>query len=136
MSAPELFLSDLTPEEAGAGFSVRRVGHPDGLPTTVSAAVYTWGDPSHRLVKTRWRDGIVFQLQAFGRRRAGAGMGPFGWYAERYWPGRYGTDWVLARLREYVGRPGYRPLIDIQVPPVDVVAPAPAAPAVLVAATH
>jgi hypothetical protein len=116
MSAPDLYLSDLTPEEADAGFRVRPVEHPDGLPATVPAAVHTWGDPSHRLVKTRGRDGVVFQLQAFGRRRAGAGTGPVGWYAERYWPGRYGTAWVLDRLREYLGQPRYAALIDLHVP--------------------
>src|SRR5207248_3807326 len=118
----------LTPEEGAAGFAVRPVGHPDGPPATVPAAVYAWGDPSHRLVKTRGRDGVVFQLQAFGRRRAGSAA--VGWHAERYWPGRYGTAWVVDRLREHLGRPGYRPLIDLQVPPTEAAVPALAALAV------
>jgi hypothetical protein len=126
VSVPDLFVSDLTPEEAAAGFAVRPVGHPDGPPATVPAVVFTWGDPSHRLVKTRGWDGAVFQLQAFGRRRAGKGDGPVGWYAERYWPARYGLDWVLDRLREYVGRPGYRALIDLSVPTGEADWPAPA----------
>lgn len=126
MSAPDLFVSDLTAEEAAAGFAVCPVGHPDGPPATVPAAVHTWGDPSHRLVKTRGRDGIVFQLQAFGRPPAGAR--PLGWYAERFWPGRYGPGWVLDRLREHLGRPRYRALIDLCVPPADADPPAPAAP--------
>jgi hypothetical protein len=120
VSAPDLFLSDLTPDEAAAGFSVCPVGNPDVGPPTVPAVVHTWGDPSHRLVKTRGRDGAVFQLQAFGRPRAGAGTGPVGWYAERYWPARYGPAWVLDRLREHLGRPAYRALIDLRVPPVAV----------------
>lgn len=115
MSPPDLYLSDLTPEEAALGFSVGRVDHPDGPPATVPAVVHVWGDPSHRLVKTRGRDGVVYQLQAFGRRPAGA----VGWYAERYWPGRYGPAWVLDRLREHLGRPRYRALIDLHVPPAD-----------------
>ena len=124
-------MSDLTPEEAAAGFAIGRVGHPDGPPATVPAVVLTWGDPSHRLVKTRHRDAIVFQLQAFGRGRAGAGAGPVGWFAERFWPGRYGPDWVLERLREHLGRPRYRPLIDLHVPPVGEDPPA-ASPAMVV----
>jgi hypothetical protein len=117
VSVPDLFVSDLTPEEAAAGFTVGRVGHPDGPPATLPAVVLAWGDPSHRLVKTRHRDGIVFQLQAFGRGRAGAGTGPVGWFAERFWPGRYGPDWVLDRLREHLSLPRYRALIDVHVPP-------------------
>lgn len=118
MSAPAVFVSDLTPDEAAAGFVVCRVGHPDGPPATVPVAVYHWGDPAHRLVKMRGRDGhVAFQLQAFGRTRFGAG--PLGWFAERYWPARYGTGWVLDRLREHVGRPGYRALIELHVPPGD-----------------
>lgn len=134
MSAPLVFDSDLTPEEAAAGFVVRPVGHPDGLPTTVPAAVYTWGDPSHRLVKTRGRDGVVFQLQAFGRRRAAAGSP--GWFAERYWPGRYGPGWVLDRLREHLGRPRYAALIDLDVPPAEAAPVVTAALVALAAVAH
>lgn len=127
MGVPHVFVSDLTPEEAAAGFVVRPVGHPDGLPTTVSAAVHAWGDPSHRLVKMRCRDGIVFQLQAFGRRRAA--VGPPGWYPERYWPSRYGPGWVLDRLQEHLGRPRYTALIELQVPPADETLAGPLVPA-------
>jgi hypothetical protein len=110
MSAPDLYVTDLTPEEAAAGFAVCSVGRPDS-PT---AAIYTWGDPCHRLVKTRGRDGVIFQLQAFGLHpRAG---GQAGWHAERHWPALYGPGWVLDRLREHLGRRGYRPLIELQVP--------------------
>jgi hypothetical protein len=134
MSAPDLFLSDLTPDEAAAGFAVRRVDHPDGPPATVPAAVHTWGDPSHRLVKTRGRGGeVVFQLQAFGRRRTGAG--PVGWHPERYWPGRYGPAWVLERLREHLDRPRYAALIDLHVP-ADADRAVPADFAAVVAAAH
>ena len=117
MSTPDLYLSDLTAEEADLGFVLDRVDHPDGPPATVPAVVYAWGDPSHRLVKTRGRDGVVYQLQAFGRRPGGAGRP--GWYAERYWPGRYGVARVLDHLREHLGRPRYRALIDLHVPPDD-----------------
>jgi hypothetical protein len=72
------------------------------------------------VVKTRGRDGVVFQLQAFGRHPRGPVAA--GWYAERYWPARYGPAWVLARLREYLGRPSYRPLIPLAVPPAVAVA--------------
>ena len=78
MSVQDVFVSDLTAEEAAAGFAVCPVEHPDGSAAVVPAVTHTWGDPSHRLVKTRGRDGAVFQLQAFGRRRAGAGNGPLG----------------------------------------------------------
>ena len=115
MSTPDLYLSDLTAEESDLGFAVGEVDHPDGPPATVPAVVHAWGDPSHRVVKTRGRDGSVYQLQAFGRRPAPAG--PLGWYAERYWPGRYGVAWVLDRLREHLGWPRYRALIDLHVPP-------------------
>jgi hypothetical protein len=115
MSAPDLYIAEITPDEATAGFAVQPIEHPDGPPAGVPVAVHGWGDPAHRLIKTRGRDGVVFQLQAFGRRRSGAG--PVGWFAERYWPGRYGIGWVLDRLREHVGRPGYRALIDLHVPP-------------------
>jgi hypothetical protein len=128
MSTPIMFVPDLTAEEAAAGFDVGQVEHPDGSPALVPAVTRSWGDPSHRLVKTRGRDGtVVFQLQAFGRRHRGAG--PAGWHAERYWPGCYGPAWVLDRLREYVGRAGYRPLIDLHVPPAtgDAAVPAGAA---------
>ena len=58
------------------------------------------------------RDGrTVFQLQAFGRPRSG--VGPPGWFAERYWPAIYGPAWVIDRLREHVGRPGYEALIEL-----------------------
>jgi hypothetical protein len=117
MSVPDLYLADLTPEEAAAGFVVRPVGHPHGLPTLVPAVTRACGDPSHRLVKTRGRDGVVYQLQAFGRPPSGGR--PADWYAERYWPGRYGILWVLDRLREHLGRPRYTPLIDLHVPPDD-----------------
>lgn len=127
MSVPQLFISDLTPEEAAAGFEVRQVRHPDGLPATVTVAVLTWGDASHRLVKTRGRDGIVFQLQAFGRRRAR--VGPDGWYAERYWPSQYGLGWVLDRLREHLGRTRYAALIELHVPPAEEAVSGPPAPA-------
>lgn len=120
LSTPDLYVSDLTPEEAAVGFTLGRVGHPDGPPATVPAVVHAWGDPSHRVVKTRGRDGIVYQLQAFGRRPAG----PPGWFAERFWPGRYGVAWVLDRLREHLGRPRYRALIDLHVPPADGAPPA------------
>jgi hypothetical protein len=134
VSVPDLYVADLTPDEAAAGFAVRPIGHPDGPPATAPAVVYTWGDPSHRLVKTCRREGIVFQLQAFGLRLAGAG--PAGWFAERYWPGQYGLAWMLDRLREYMGRPGYRPLIDVRIPPADAIPPtvscsAPGMPAVV-----
>ena len=116
MTPPDQFPSELTLDEAAAGFAVLSVEHPDGPPATVPAVVHTWGDPSHRLVKTRGRDGrIVFQLQAFGRARRAAG--PPRWTAERYWPGGYGTAWVLDRLREHVGRPGYAALVELDVPP-------------------
>ena len=117
MSAPIVFVPDLTAEEAAAGFAVGQVEHPDGPPALVPAVTRSWGDPSHRLVKTRGRNGgIVFQLQAFGRQ---GGTRPLAWHAERYWPGCYGPVWVLDRLREYLGRVNYRPLIDLQVPPAD-----------------
>jgi hypothetical protein len=137
VSVQDVFVSDLTLEESAAGFAVCPVEHPDGSAATVPAVLHAWGDPCHRLVKTRGRDGAVFQLQAFGRRRAGAGNGPLGWYAERYWPARYGTAWVLDRLREYLGRPRYRPVIDLHLPPTDTVpptAPVPPPAAVPVAA--
>jgi hypothetical protein len=113
MSAPDLYVTDLSPEEAAAGFVVIPVGASD-QPT---AAVYAWGDPSHRLVKTRGRDGIVFQLQAFGLHPRAAGAAD--WHAERHWPGQYGPGWVLERLREHLGRRGYRPLVELQVPADD-----------------
>ena len=47
---------------------------------------------------------------------------PAEWHAERFWPACYGPAWVLDRLREYVGRAGYRPLIDLDVPPADAAA--------------
>ena len=72
MSVPNLFVADLTHDESAAGFAVRPVGDPDRPPATIPAAIYAWGDPSHRLVKTRGREGIVFQLQAFGRRPSAA----------------------------------------------------------------
>jgi hypothetical protein len=126
MSTPIVFVPDLTAEEAAAGFAVGQVDHPDGPPALVPAVTRSWGDPSHRLVKTRGRDGgIVFQLQAFGRRPDGAR--PVAWHAERFWPGCYGPAWVLDRLREYVGRASYRPLIDLHVPPADGAPPVPAA---------
>lgn len=121
MSTPTVFLPDLTADEAAAGFDVGHVEHPDGPAALVPAVTRRWGDPSHRLVKTRGRDGtVVFQLQAFGRRAGGAG--PAGWHAERFWPGCYGPVWVLDRLREYVGRASYRPLITLDVPPADAAA--------------
>jgi hypothetical protein len=132
VSVTDLFVAELTPEEAAAGFEVRQVGHPDGRPATVPAAVHPCGDPSHRLVKTLGRDGaVVFQLQAFGRR---TGAGPLDWYAERFWPGRYGPGWVLDRLQEHMGRPRYRALIDLHVPPVNPESSAPAVPSELAAA--
>lgn len=115
LNASPLYLADLTPEEAAAGFAVRPVAHPDGGPAVVPAAVLVWADPSHRVVKTSGRDGPVFQLQAFGRHPRGPAAPA--WYAERYWPARYGIAWVLDRLWEYLGRPGYRPLIPLVVPP-------------------
>jgi hypothetical protein len=117
MSLADLYVADITAEEVEAGFVVAQVGHPGGLPVTVPAVVYCCADPSHRLIKTRGRDGIVFQLQAFGRPPSGAR--PVGWYAERYWPGGYGVGWVLDRLREHLGRPRYRALIDLHVPLID-----------------
>jgi hypothetical protein len=116
MSLLDVFEAELTPEEAEAGFAVGPVNRPDGVPGTIPAAIHTWGDPSHRLVKTRGRYGPVFQLQAFGRRRTGTPAGGANWLAERYWPARYGLAWVLDRLREHLGRPQYRPLIDLDVP--------------------
>jgi hypothetical protein len=126
MSAPGLYVSEVTAEEEAAGFAVRPVEHPEGLPDAVPAAVHTWGDPSHRLVKTRGRDGqVVFQLQAFGRR---AGAESAGWAAERYWPGRYGPAWVLDRLREHLGRPSYAPLMELSAPPAQADEPTLAGP--------
>jgi hypothetical protein len=122
MSTPTLYVADLSSEEAVAGFAVQLVGHPEGLPGKVPAVIYTWGDRSHRLVKTSGRVGIVFQLQAFGRHPLGR-SGP-GWHAERYWPGLYGTAWVIDRLREHLGRPGYRPLFELVDPPDDTAEPA------------
>jgi hypothetical protein len=84
VGAPDLYIGNLIWEEE-TGFAVRSVGrHPDDPSATVRAAVYSWGDPSHRLVKARERDGADFRHQAFGRPAAGAG--PFGGYAERYRP--------------------------------------------------
>lgn len=118
MSTPTVFLADLTPDERAAGFTVAQVGHPGGLSVTVPAVTHRWGDQSHRLVKTRGRAGdVVFQLQAFGRRPGGAGA--LGWHAERFWPGGYGPGRVLDRLREHVGRAGYRPLIELHIAPTD-----------------
>jgi hypothetical protein len=125
MSVLGLYLSDVTPDEAAAGFGVCAVAHPDGASAAVPAVVYTWGDPSHRLVKTSGRDGqVIFQLQAFGRRK---GDGPPGWFAERFWPGQYGPTWVLVRLREHIGRPEYAALIELHIPLGDDGLPAPAA---------
>jgi hypothetical protein len=131
MSAPDLFISEITPDEIAAGFSVREVANPDvpapGRRPTVLAVVQTWGDPSHRLVKTCGRNGrVVFQLQAFGRSRAHAG--PVGWFAERFWPGCYGPAWVIDRLREYIGRAEYQALIDLHVPSGDEHPPLPEGP--------
>jgi hypothetical protein len=135
MSTPIVFVPDLTAEEAAAGFAVGQVDHPDGPPALVPAVTRSWGDPSHRLVKTRGRDGgIVFQLQAYGRRPDGAR--PLAWHAERFWPGCYGPAWVLDRLREHFGRPGYRPLIDIHVPPAEGDPANPAGPPALVVASN
>jgi len=129
MSAPDLYVADVSPEEAAAGFAVCRLGSAGGQ----AAAVYAWGDPSHRLVKTRGRDGIIFQLQAFGRHPRVGGLAD--WYAERHWPGGYGPAWALARLREHLGRRGYRPLIELQVPAEDRAVSIVAAP-VVVAPAH
>jgi hypothetical protein len=132
MSTITLFLADLTPEEKAVGFDVARVSHPDGVPASVLAVTHRWGDQSHRLVKTRGRDGgVVFQLQAFGRRLGGAGA--LGWHAERFWPGGYGPGWVLDRLREHVGRAGYRPLIELHIEPADDDPTAPPTPVVVAA---
>src|SRR5262249_31003964 len=115
----------MTPEEAAAGFEVRQVDHPDGPPATVPAAVHACADPSHRLVETRGGDGeVASQLQAFGGGRAD--FGPLDWFAERYWPGRYGPVWVLDRLREHLDRPRYQALIDLHRPPAEPDQPVPA----------
>jgi hypothetical protein len=113
----DVYLAELTSDEAVIGFTVHSIAHPAGLPVTISAVAYIWGDPSHRLIKTRGRDGIVYQLQAFGRRSTGNGT--LDWFVERYWPGCYGPRWVLDRLLEHIGRPGYRPLIELHIPPPD-----------------
>jgi hypothetical protein len=107
------FATEVTAEEAAAGFSVCR--DPDRISadhTTALSVIHSWGDPSHRLVKMLGRDGrTVFQLQAFGRPRSSAG--PPGWFAERYWPATYGPAWVIDQLREHFGRPGYEALIEL-----------------------
>ena len=114
MTSLDMFRSEITPDEVEAGFSVCEVRHPDANLPALSV-VHTWGDPSHRLVKMHGRDGrIVFQLQAFGRPKLG--VGPLGWMPERYWPGSYGPNWVIDRLREHVGRAGYQALIELHVP--------------------
>ena len=128
MSTPDLFVSEITPDEIAAGFAVYHVDNPEGPAPgrrpTVPAVVYSWDDPSHRLIKTRGRNGqIVFQLQAFGRSRARAG--PLGWFAERFWPGQYGPIWVIDRLREYIDRLEYQALIDLHVPTRDEERPPP-----------
>jgi hypothetical protein len=131
MSTTDRFVSELTPEEKAVGFDVAQVGHPDGLSVTIPAVTHRWGDQSHRLVKTRGRDGgVVFQLQAFGRRPGG--IGPLGWHAERFWPGCYGPGWVLDRLWEHVGRAGYRPLIELHAAPAENDPAVPAGPVVVV----
>ena len=118
MSAPNLYVAEITPDEILAGFSVRKLLNPDGPQAAVLSVTHTWGDPSHRLVKTRGRDGrIIFQLQAFGRPRSR--VGPPEWYAERHWPERYGPAWVIDRLREHVNRPNYKALIDLHIPSGD-----------------
>jgi len=119
MSTPDLYISEITSDEIAAGFAVCPVDNPEppapGRRPTVPAVVYAWGDTSHRLIKTRGRNGqLVFQLQAFGRSRARAG--PLGWFAERFWPAQYGPAWVIDRLREYIGQAQYQPLIDLHVP--------------------
>lgn len=112
---PIVYESEITPEEAAVGFAVEPVETPDGPTPTVPVAALSWGDPSHRLLKTRGRDNeIVFQLQAFGRPRKGPGA--VCWRAERFWPGRYGIGWVLARLHEYVDHPQYQALFELAVP--------------------
>jgi hypothetical protein len=119
MTPLTMFVSEVTADEVAAGFSVRKVRPPNGqLPeagATALSVIHTWGDPSHRLVKMQGRDGrTVFQLQAFGRPRSG--VGPLGWFPERYWPASYGPAWVVDRLREHVGRRGYQALIELHVP--------------------
>jgi hypothetical protein len=115
VNVQDVYLADLTSDEAVVGFTVQSVAlRPDGPPVFVSVVAYIWGDPSHRLIKTCFREGIVYQLQAYGRRLSGNG-GPE-WLAERFWPGRYGPRWVLERLQEHLGRSGYRPLIELHVP--------------------
>jgi hypothetical protein len=122
MSTPDLFVSEIAPDEIAAGFTVCHVANPEppapGRQPTVPAVVHSWGDPSHRLIKTHGRNGlVVFQLQAFGRSRARAG--PLAWFAERYWPGHYGPVWVIDRLREHIDRAEYQALIDLHVPSQD-----------------
>jgi len=131
MTALDMIVSEVTPDEIAAGFSIREVRHPDGHSpggrATALSVVHTWGDPSHRLIKMLARDGrTVFQLQAFGRPRSG--LGPFGWFPARYWPARYGPAWVIEQLREHVGRPGYQALIELHVPTGDENWPTPAGP--------
>src|SRR5262245_57942537 len=128
MSTPDLFVSEITPDEIAAGFAVGHVASPGppapGRRPTVPAVVHSWGDPSHRLIKTRGRNGqVVFQLQAFGRSRARAG--PLAWFAERFWPGQYGPVWVIDRLREYIDRADYQALIDLHVPSQEEESPPP-----------
>jgi hypothetical protein len=110
------FATEVTADEAAAGFSVCTVRDSDGM--TSLSVIHSWGDPSHRLVKMHGREGrTAFQLQAFGRPRSG--VGPPGWFAERYWPAIYGPTWVIDRLREHVGRPGYEALIELHEPAQD-----------------
>jgi hypothetical protein len=119
MTPLTMFVSEVTADEVAAGFSVCKVRPPNGhLPeegATALSVVHTWGDPSHRLVKMKGRDGrTVFQLQAFGRPRLA--VGPPTWFPERYWPASYGPAWVINQLREHVGRPGYQALIELHIP--------------------
>src|SRR5262245_53561033 len=129
MLPPDQFATDATDDEVAAGFSVRTDQEPDGRtsggPATGISVMHSWGDPCHRLVKMHGRDGrTIFQLQAFGRPRSG--VGPLRWFAERYWPAIYGPAWVIDRLREHVGRPGYEALIELHEPASDEIWPAPA----------
>ena len=129
MTALDMFVSEVTSDEVAAGFSVREVWHPDrhlpgGRATALSVA-HTWGDSSHRLVKKNGRDGrTISQLQPFGRHRSG--VGPVGWFPERYWPARYGPAWVIDRLRDHLGRAEYQALIELHVPTDDENDPIPA----------